>query len=71
GWEVANVDSVITAQAPRLQPHLAAMSNRLAGQLALAPTQVSVKASSPEGVGALGRAESIAAMAVALVSSLE
>ncbi|MGH7883153.1 MAG: 2-C-methyl-D-erythritol 2,4-cyclodiphosphate synthase, partial [Candidatus Dormibacteraceae bacterium] len=44
GLEVANVDSVITAQAPRLQPHLAAMSNRLAGQLALAPTQVSVKA---------------------------
>jgi 2-C-methyl-D-erythritol 2,4-cyclodiphosphate synthase len=67
GWAVVNVDSVITAQGPRLAEHLAPMARALAGRLGVEPGAVSVKATSPEGVGALGRGESIAASAVALV----
>ncbi len=69
GYRVVSVDSVITAQAPRLQPHLREMAARLAGRLGVEADAVGVKATSPEGVGALGRAEGIAAQAVVLIDS--
>jgi 2-C-methyl-D-erythritol 2,4-cyclodiphosphate synthase len=71
GWRVGNVDAVITAEAPRLQPHLARMADTLAGHLKVTPERVGVKATSPEGVGALGRGEGIAAQAVALLEEHE
>lgn len=67
GWRVGNVDAVITAEAPRLQPHLAGMARTLAPRLKVPPERVGVKATSPEGLGALGRGEGIAAQAVALL----
>jgi 2-C-methyl-D-erythritol 2,4-cyclodiphosphate synthase len=69
GWRIVNIDSVITCQAPRLRDHLAVMASTLAGRLDLDAGCVSVKATSPEGVGALGREESIAASAVALLEA--
>jgi 2-C-methyl-D-erythritol 2,4-cyclodiphosphate synthase len=71
GWRVVNVDGVITAQGPRLQPHLGAMAETLAGCLGIEPSRVGVKATSPESVGALGRGEGIAAQAVALLEPLQ
>ena len=67
GWRVGNVDAVITAQAPRLQPYLARMADTLANHLKVTPERVGVKATSPEGLGALGRGEGVAAQAVALL----
>lgn len=67
GWRVGNIDSVITAQAPRMRDHLRPMGRTLARRLGVDDDCVSVKATSPEGVGALGRGESIAASAVALL----
>jgi 2-C-methyl-D-erythritol 2,4-cyclodiphosphate synthase len=67
GWRVVNVDSVITAQEPRLQPYLADMAASLASCLGLETGQVGVKATSPEGLGALGRAKGVSAQAVALL----
>ena len=67
GYRVVNVDSVVVAQEPRLQPHLAAMAILLADRLGVERQAVAVKATSPESVGALGRAEGIAAQAVALL----
>ncbi|MDQ6637350.1 MAG: 2-C-methyl-D-erythritol 2,4-cyclodiphosphate synthase [Candidatus Dormibacteraeota bacterium] len=67
GWRVENVDSTITAQRPKLAPHLGLMAVSLAAQLRLEPSRVSVKASSPEGLGALGRGEGMAAQAVVLL----
>ena len=71
GFEVVNVDSVIVAQAPRLQPHLAAMARNLADRLGLDQQAVGVKATSPEHLGALGRAEGMAAQAVVLLDSIK
>jgi len=64
GWEVANVDCTVVCEAPRLAPHRADMQDRLSESVG-AP--VSVKATRPEGLGALGRTEGVAATAVALV----
>jgi 2-C-methyl-D-erythritol 2,4-cyclodiphosphate synthase len=66
GWVVENVDVVVTAEAPRLAPHVAAMTATLTGAVG-AP--VGVKAKRGEGVGIIGRGEAIAAWAVALLTT--
>jgi 2-C-methyl-D-erythritol 2,4-cyclodiphosphate synthase len=71
GYRVVNVDSVITAQEPRLQTHLGTMAHTLAGRLRVEASCVGVKATSPEGLGAVGRREGIAAQAVALLETRE
>ena len=67
GYRVVNVDSTVVAQAPRLGPHLGEMTRNIARGLRLEIGAVSVKATSPEGIGALGAGEGIAAHAVALI----
>ena len=67
GYRIINVDSTVMGQEPRLQPHLMKMRGNLARSMAIDQGQVSVKATSPEGLGALGHREGIAAQAVALI----
>ena len=67
GRTIVNVDSVVVAEQPRLQPHLAEMARLIAETLGLDLGLVGVKATSPEGLGALGREEGIAAQAVVLL----
>ena len=67
GARVVNVDSTLIMEAPRVQPHVAEMRERLAGALGIRSESVSVKATTNEGLGSVGRVEGIAAMAVALV----
>jgi 2-C-methyl-D-erythritol 2,4-cyclodiphosphate synthase len=69
GYRVVNVDSTVVAEEPRLQPHIEAMRKQLAKTLGIGFGEVSVKATSPEGLGALGREEGIAAHAVALIEA--
>jgi 2-C-methyl-D-erythritol 2,4-cyclodiphosphate synthase len=66
GWHPANVDCVVVLEAPRLAPHRSTMQERL-GAVVGAP--VSVKATTMEGLGALGRGEGVACWAVALVEA--
>ncbi|MGD1929176.1 MAG: 2-C-methyl-D-erythritol 2,4-cyclodiphosphate synthase [Leptolyngbyaceae cyanobacterium] len=68
GWAIANVDSVIVAERPKLKPHIADIRKSLAKVLALAPDQVGVKATTNEKLGPTGREEGIAAYAVVLIS---
>lgn len=67
GARVVNVDSTLILEAPRVHPHVEVMREALAAALGMAPDTLSVKATSNEGLGAVGRSEGIAAMAVALV----
>lgn len=67
GWHVGNIDATIVAEQPRLAPLLPQMRQRIAQTLGIHPEQVSLKASTAEGLGVLGRGEGIAAYAVALV----
>lgn len=64
GFEVVNADCTVIADTPRLAPHTDAMVEQL-GAVIHAP--VSVKATRAEGIGALGRAEGIACIAVVLM----
>ncbi len=68
GLAVESVDATVIAERPRLAPHLAAMRERIAATLGAPPDRVNVKATTNEGIGALGRGEGIAAMAVALLN---
>jgi 2-C-methyl-D-erythritol 2,4-cyclodiphosphate synthase len=67
GYRVGNVDATVVAERPRLRPHVAAMRVRIAAALAVEPDAVSVKATTADGMGALGRAEGIQAQAIALI----
>jgi 2-C-methyl-D-erythritol 4-phosphate cytidylyltransferase/2-C-methyl-D-erythritol 2,4-cyclodiphosphate synthase len=68
GFEIANIDSTIVAQAPKLAPHIPAMRERLAQVLALAPDQVNVKAKTAERMGPVGEGRAIEARAACLLA---
>ena len=67
GWQIGNVDSTIVAQAPKMAPHILGMRQRIAQALVVAVDQVNVKAKTAEGMGPVGRGESIEARAVCLL----
>ena len=67
GWRLGNADLTIFAQAPRLKPYLDAMREGIAEVLEADPSLVNVKASSPEGIGALGRGDGMAAAAIVML----
>jgi 2-C-methyl-D-erythritol 2,4-cyclodiphosphate synthase len=69
GYRILNVDSTVIAEEPPLQPYVEAMRKQLAKSLEVDFGAVSVKATSPEGLGALGSEEGIAAQAVALIEA--
>ncbi len=70
GWRVNNVDATVLAERPKLMPHLPAMREKLAARLKVPAGAVSLKATTVEGLGAIGRREGISAMAVATVEPL-
>lgn len=67
GFRPHNVDLTLVAQRPRVAAHVPAMRARIAALLGLALGAVNVKATTTEGLGAVGREEGIAAYAVALL----
>ena len=67
GFKLANVDSVIVAQQPKLAPHLAEMKKNIASALDVEIDRVNIKATTTEKLGFVGREEGIAAYAVALL----
>ncbi|HVZ43150.1 MAG TPA: 2-C-methyl-D-erythritol 2,4-cyclodiphosphate synthase [Ramlibacter sp.] len=69
GWEIANVDSTVLAQAPRLAPHIDAMRARIAETLHLEAAQVNVKAKTGERLGPVGQGQGIEARAVVLLTA--
>ena len=66
-YRIGNVDVTIVAETPRLVTHLPSMRARVAEVMGVDAGRVSVKAKTAEGLGAVGRGEAVAALAVALV----
>ncbi|MEY4640272.1 MAG: 2-C-methyl-D-erythritol 2,4-cyclodiphosphate synthase [Pseudomonadota bacterium] len=69
GWEITNADTTLVAQAPRFAPHVQHMRETLALAMGIETAQVSVKATTTEGLGFTGREEGIACHAVTLLQS--
>lgn len=67
GWSVRNADITVIAERPRLADHVEAMRTVVAAVLGIDRDAVNIKATTHEGIGALGRGEGIAAHAVALL----
>jgi len=66
-YKIVNIDVTVIAEAPVLSPRIPAMRKNIAGKLGVPTEDVSVKATTAEKMGALGREEGIAALAVATV----
>ena len=66
---IENIDATIIAQAPKMRPHIDKMRENIAAALGLELMQVSVKATTEEGLGFTGRGEGIAAQAVCLLTT--
>ncbi len=66
-WQIGNIDATIVAERPKLAPYIQAMRMHLAEHLHLSIEQVSVKATTTDGLGFAGRREGIACYAVALI----
>ena len=62
-----NVDVTILAEAPKITPHIPAMRKIIAQAIGVHESRIGIKATTNEGLGAIGRSEGIAAMAVAMV----
>jgi len=69
GWKIANVDSTLVAQAPRIAPHLPQMIQNIAADLDIPQESVNIKATTTEKLGFAGREEGIAAHAVVLLEN--
>ena len=67
GWRIGNIDSVIVAEKPKLKPHLLRMREKLATVLGVDIELVSIKATTNEQLGPVGREEGIAAYSVVLL----
>ncbi len=70
GWQVGNADITVICERPKVGPHALAMRETLASLLAVGLDRVSVKATTSEKLGFIGREEGIAAQAVALLVAL-
>jgi 2-C-methyl-D-erythritol 2,4-cyclodiphosphate synthase len=69
GLRVAQVDTIVIAEQPKLAPHFDPIRRTLARALGLDPAQVNVKAKTTEGLEAVGRGEAVAAQALAVLES--
>lgn len=69
GYAVGNVDCTVIAEAPKLAPHVPQMRELLAGALGVDADRVSVKATTSDQLGSIGRGEGIAALAAVLIDS--
>ena len=67
GYELGNIDATIAAEQPKLNPHIPAMQQTIAEVMGVSPDALSIKATTSEKLGFVGRREGIAAYAVALI----
>ena len=70
GYAIINIDSTVLAQKPKMAPHIPDMRKSIAEALKISPEQVSVKATTEEGLGFTGTLEGIAAHAVCIIEKV-
>lgn len=68
GYEVGNIDATLCLEAPKINPHISAMQAVLAEVMGISTDDISIKATTNEGLGYVGRREGVTASAVALIA---
>jgi 2-C-methyl-D-erythritol 2,4-cyclodiphosphate synthase len=68
-WIIVNIDATVMAEVPKISPFREPMVSRLAAVLRLNPAQINIKATTLEGLGAIGRGEGIAAQCIVLLGN--
>lgn len=69
GYRLVNLDATIVVQLPKMAPHIGAIRHNIAEDLTANPERISVKATTTESLGFVGREEGVAAQAVCLLES--
>ncbi len=67
GWTLGNIDVVVMAEQPKIRPYISQMTEKIAETMAVSPQNVSIKATTTEKLGFVGREEGIAAFATVTV----
>ncbi|UII21931.1 2-C-methyl-D-erythritol 2,4-cyclodiphosphate synthase [Fulvivirga ligni] len=67
GWEIGNIDSTICLQQPKVNPHIPAMKSCLAEVMGISEEDVSIKATTTEKLGFVGKEEGVSAFATVLI----
>ncbi len=70
GWSVGNVDAMVCLEAPKINPHVEAMKDHLANAMGISVEDISIKATTNETMGFVGRQEGVVAYAVCLIEKL-
>lgn len=68
GWHLVNIDATVIAEAPKVNPHVPAMKQKIADATGLQLNDISIKATTNEQMGWIGREEGIAALATAMIA---
>ena len=67
GWDIVNLDAIVIAEEPKISPYRNQIRKRLAGILGIDADRINIKATTAEGLGAVGRKEGIAAQCIVLL----
>lgn len=67
GWEIGNIDAMLCLEAPKINPHIPQMKANIASAIAISEEDISIKATTNETMGFIGREEGVVAYAVCLI----
>jgi len=67
GWEIGNIDAMVCLEAPKINPHIPAMKVNIAKAAGISEEDISIKATTNEQLGFIGREEGVVAYAVCLI----
>ncbi len=71
GWVIGNIDAMICLEAPKINPHIPAMKTNIAKAAGISEDDISIKATTNEQMGFIGRQEGVVAYAVCLIEKAE
>jgi len=70
GWEIGNIDAMVCLEAPKINPHIPAMQANIAESAGISIEDISIKATTNEQLGFIGREEGVVAYAVCLIERI-
>jgi 2-C-methyl-D-erythritol 2,4-cyclodiphosphate synthase len=70
GWKLGNIDAMVCLEAPKINPHIPEMKKRIAAAIELDEEDISIKATTNEKMGFIGREEGLVAYAVCLIEKI-